>query len=263
MRDAMRNEVALARERLVGDRNLFSVSEMFHENSKIIEAAPRFAVSAESIAVAPDGFKRYLHAARVTLPKPQTSGKVPLIDAVLRRRSCRHYSGTPIGLGDLSDLLFLTAGTQDGDRRRCHPSAGGLYPLEFYVASSRVNDLKAGLYHYAPRAHELVLCREGDQIEAVGDATFVAEALMGAAAVVLITAVFGRSKIKYGERAYRFALIEAGHAAQNLCLASTALGFGSCPVGGFIDDKLSDILNVDGVEEAPLYATIVGSAAPG
>ena len=39
------------RQRLTGTRNLFSVSELFHENSKIVAAAPGLALSPESLAV--------------------------------------------------------------------------------------------------------------------------------------------------------------------------------------------------------------------
>ena len=68
--------------------------------------------------------------------------------------------------------------------------------------------------------------------------------------------MFGRSRIKYGERGYRFALPEAGHAMQNILPGATALGLGACPVGGFIDDRLHDLVDVDRVEEAVLYAAI-------
>ena len=40
-----------------------------------------------------------------------------------------------------------------------------------------------------------------------------------AAVTVVFAATFWRSRFKYGQRAYRFALLEAGHAAQNLLLA--------------------------------------------
>ena len=41
------------------------------------------------------------------------------------------------------------------------------------------------------------------------------ELLVPSAAVAMISAVFWRSRFKYGSRAYRFALLEAGHVAQN------------------------------------------------
>ena len=39
------------------------------------------------------------------------------------------------------------------------------------------------------------------------------ELLVPSAAVAMISAVFWRSRFKYGPRAYRFALLEAGHVA--------------------------------------------------
>jgi SagB-type dehydrogenase family enzyme len=260
MHNPMQVDVHEARRRLVGSRDLFSISELFHENSKITQAASRVAQSIESIAVAPHGFKRYRYAIGIALPAQRGDLPAPLWEAITDRRSCRLYAGTEIALQQLSDLVFLTNGTQDGGRRRCLPSAGGLYPLELYVAATRVEGLAPGLYHYDPRAHALMRILTGDYLKAIAEAVFIPEALEGAAAVVILTAMFGRSKIKYGERAYRFALLEAGHAMQNLCLAATALGLGSCPVGGFIDDRLNDLLNIDGVEEATLYAAILGAA---
>ena len=90
---------------------------------------------------------------------------------------------------------------------------------------------------------------------------FIEEALEKAGIVIVLTGVFGRSKIKYGERAYRFVLFEAGHAMQNICLTGTVFGLGTCPVGGFVDDNMNDLLNIDGIEEAALYAVTVGALA--
>jgi SagB-type dehydrogenase family enzyme len=53
-----------------------------------------------------------------------------------------------------------------------------------------------------------------------------------------------RTSCKYGDRGYRFGLIEAGHAAQNLALVGTALGIGITPVGGFADEPLRRLLGV-------------------
>ena len=76
-----------------------------------------------------------------------------------------------------------------------------------------------------------------------------------------ISGVFWRSRFKYGLRGYRFVLLEAGHAAQNLLLAATALGLASVPVGGFYDRELERLLQVDGVNESALYALSLGRPA--
>ena len=59
------------------------------------------------------------------------------------------------------------------------------------------------------------------------------QAVGAAAAVVVITAVEGRSLGKYGARAPRYIAFEAGAAAQNLALQAVALGLGAVVIGGF------------------------------
>ncbi len=261
MTDLSTDDLAGVRARLVGSRDLFSISELYHENSKITPSTCRFVQGAASMLAAPDGFKRYLHAPQVNLPAPGADRPCSLREAILGRRSCRAYSGGAIALGALADLVYYAAGTPDRGSRRCLPSAGGLYPLELYVAASHVDGLEPGLYHYDVRSHRLSQLSQGDCRSILLGAIFIEQAVEGAAAVLILSGVFGRSKIKYGERAYRFVLLEAGHAMQNVCLAATALGLGLCPVGGFIDDKINDLLDIDGIEEAALYAATVGAPA--
>jgi nitroreductase len=56
-------------------------------------------------------------------------------------------------------------------------------------------------------------------------------------------------------------LMEAGEAAQNLCLIATSMDLGACLLGGFNDDLLSSFLDIDGVDEAPLLPVLVGRPA--
>jgi SagB-type dehydrogenase family enzyme len=250
-------DAAEARSRLVGNRSLFSISELYHENSKITAGAPGIAQSAESVRVAPSGFKRYVFSPNTALPPPAAEAG-SILSAISSRRSCREYSGLPLTLQAMSTLLFHASGTPDGGYRRCLPSAGGLYPLELYAVATDVEGLASGLYHYDVRAHRLVQLHQGDLRADLAQAVFIEEAVQTASAVFVLTGVFGRSKIKYGERAYRFVLLEAGHAMQNICLTATVLGLGACPVGGFVDDKINDLLNVDGIDEAAVYAATIG-----
>ena len=73
--------------------------------------------------------------------------------------------------------------------------------------------------------------------------------------------MFWRSRFKYGARAYRFALMEAGHVGQNLLLAAAALGLDAVPLGGFYDRNVDAFLGVDGIYEASLYLVPVGYGA--
>ena len=76
---------------------------------------------------------------------------------------------------------------------------------------------------------------------------------------IVMSSVMQRVKFKYGERGYRFALLEAGHIAQNILLAATSEELGAVPIGGFFDDRLNDILGLDGLEEIVIYSVLVGN----
>ncbi len=246
---------------LVGARNSFSISELYHENSKIAPSGSRIVQSESALRAAANGFKRYRHALHINLPSvDQNEDQLSVFSAIVNRRSHREYSAKPLELKALSELAFYTCGMTRSDTniRRCFPSAGGLYPLELYVISGNVDELPQGVYHYNPCTHTFAQIKQGDSRPQIQRMTFVGDAVQTVGVVFVFTAMFGRSKIKYGERAYRFALLEAGHAMQNVCLAATAMGLGVCPVGGFVDDQMNDLLNVDGVEEAALYAAMIG-----
>jgi SagB-type dehydrogenase family enzyme len=82
-----------------------------------------------------------------------------------------------------------------------------------------------------------------------------------AAVVFAWAAVVDRAKQRYGERAYRYIYMDAGHAGQNLHLAATALGLGCCAIGAFFDDEVNAILGLDGLEETAVYLSVVGVPA--
>jgi SagB-type dehydrogenase family enzyme len=79
-------------------------------------------------------------------------------------------------------------------------------------------------------------------------------------ATVILTGMLGRTRIKYQERAYRFMLLEAGHTAENILLAAASLDLAATPVGGFIDDEVAAILDIDGVDEVVVELIPVGTA---
>jgi SagB-type dehydrogenase family enzyme len=82
--------------------------------------------------------------------------------------------------------------------------------------------------------------------------------LEGAACALLLLAVFGRTRFKYGLRGYRFSLLEAGHVVQNVVLAAAALGVRALPWGGFYDAQVDTVVDADGVEESVVYAVVLG-----
>ena len=78
------------------------------------------------------------------------------------------------------------------------------------------------------------------------------------AAVLAVSAVFDRTTKKYGRRGIQYVHLDAGHAAQNICLQATALGLGTVPIGAFHDDRVAKTLRLP-ADEVPLYLLPVGT----
>ena len=262
------------KRRLLGPEALqpsATLSELYHENTKLHPGLPLGFVGnefsdAESEAMVWVG-RRYRRLP--SIPVPGDAGRasaVSLRDAITTRRTQRAFDQAPLPFATLAELLSLTNGvtaqitTAGGFVRqlRAAPSAGALYPIEIYLGVRQVDGLAAGLYHFAPREAVLERLSDGDPTATLAGACHYHDSLRQAAVVVVLAAVLERTKRKYGERGYRYALIEAGHVAQNLCLVSTALGLGCMNVCGFYDDKLNDLFELDGVEETALYVAYVG-----
>jgi SagB-type dehydrogenase family enzyme len=125
-----------------------------------------------------------------------------------------------------------------------------------------VEGLDPGLYHHAVDRKGLELLRRGNLVEALCEATSDPAMMSRAAVVFVLTGVFARSHFKYGERGYRFALLEAGHICQNILLEATALQLGAVAVGGFIDQEINQLIDLDGVDEAAVYLIAAGRPAP-
>jgi SagB-type dehydrogenase family enzyme len=145
---------------------------------------------------------------------------------------------------------------------RVVPSGGALYPLEIFFYSKLTDGLKAGLYHYNPSKNHLRFLLPGDHTRRISEAMVQPEIGQNASLMVFLTAVFERSVFKYGDRGYRFILLEAGHVAQNINLVSNALDLGCVNIGGFFDREIDEFLDLDGVTFSTIYMIAVGKNRP-
>lgn len=194
----------------------------------------------------------------ITLPAPQFDGNVSLEKTLAERRSVREYADNPLALADLSQLLWAAQGITNLQGFRTAPSAGALYPLELYVVSGNVSGLPAGIYHYRPQQHDLMLTLAGDHRDNLAKAALGQRPIVDAAAVIVFTAQYQRTARKYGKRAQRYVHIEVGHAAQNLFLQATALKLAMVVIGGFNDAAVSRVIELPEAY-TPLYLLPVGS----
>jgi hypothetical protein len=135
-------------------------------------------------------------------------GRLDLFEAIRTRRSVRRYLRDPIPQETLEELLSAAISA---------PSAGNAQPWRFIVVRDQ------GL--------------KGKLVEAAYGQEFLAEAPV----VVVVCADLERARRAYKERGEKlYCLQDTAAAVENLLLAATAKGLGTCWVGAFDEGKVSE-----------------------
>lgn len=209
-------------------------------------------------------FKTYPRLNKIKLGTKDFNRKNSVSNLIKARRSNRNFTGKEINLEDLSYLLSNSAGinlienSNFDTSKRGYPSAGARYSLEIYPLILNCRGLKKGLYHYNVKENLLELLLEKDLRKWLQDALGGEKWPIKASVIFIITSVLRRTTIKYGDRGYRYSLIEAGHLAQNLHLLAMELEFGSCAIGGYLDSKFDELLDISLQKEFTLYLVAIG-----
>ncbi len=188
----------------------------------------------------------------IRLPRPRTDGVMSLAEALQRRRSVREFSGKPLSLEQVSQLCWAAQGVTDEPQGyRTAPSAGALFPVHVYVVDPK------GVYRYEPAGHVLRPALTGDVRGKLRAATLDQPCVGEAPLCLVLTIDVARTATKYGRRAERYCLLEAGHIAQNVLLQATALGLAGVPVGAFEDRRVASVLALPD-RFRPVYLLPVG-----
>ncbi len=211
----------------------------------------------------PSRAKPYPSALRLRLPRAVFEGGANLAEAVRRFAPAEGVEETPISVKTLGRLLHLTNGitAPGGLPLRAAPSAGALYAGEVYVVAQNVEGLWAGVYSYHVPTHTLLRLASGSLAPRVAGAVERPATIASAPAFVLLTNVFLRYAHRYGDRAYRYALIDTGHLGENLRLAAAAEELGVASPLRFRDDVLNEMLGLDGRDEAVCALHAIGTPA--
>ena len=205
-------------------------------------------------------------AVRIELTPPGRWQGVPDVElrtAIGRRESRRRYTPQPLTLDELSFLLWATQGVRqrldEGTALRTVPSAGARHALETYLCVFRVEGLDRGFYRYLPLEHQLLFeFTEPHAERRITEATLGQSFVAGGAVVFVWTAVPYRMEWRYGSAAHKVIAMDAGHVCQNLYLACEAIGAGTCAVGAYHQQRIDELLRVDGDEEFTVYLAPVG-----
>ena len=184
----------------------------------------------------------------VTLPPPQTTGTVSLMQALHRRRSTREFLSRPLAPDVLSTLLWSAFGVnRPNSGGRTAPSAHNWQEIEIFVA------LPDGTYRYDASEHVLRLVAASDLRAATGVQEFVATAPVN----LVYVADFGKMGDASAEDRTFYASADAGFVAQNVYLYCATAEL-ACVVRGLVDRrKLAPALRLR-IDQRIVLAQTVG-----
>ncbi|MFT7642608.1 MAG: SagB-type dehydrogenase family enzyme [Pirellulaceae bacterium] len=207
----------------------------------------------------------YADKAQVELPSVSRWTRGNRLRQILeKRRSRRIFSATQsITLKQWSELLWFGCGVSERataerpQSLRTWPAAGALYSVEVFPVVMRASELAAAIYHYDAEDHRLEVVERLSESQSIRDLIVCDFDLSQLESFVFLSVNIKRVAEKYGERGYRFALLEGGHVAQNILLMCEDLNLAAVPLGGFLDNAVATRLGLP-TGHSPIYAIGVG-----
>jgi nitroreductase len=163
-------------------------------------------------------------APKIALPAPVTTGGMPLMEAIAKRRSMREFSREELPLPMLANLLWAANGINRPEHGRTSPSAMNAQEIDIYVA------LAGGAYLYDAAANALQLVAGSDVRRVTGYQDFVDEAPLD----LVYVADHGRMKLVPVSSRESFASAAAGAITQNVYLFAAGNGL-STVIRAWID----------------------------
>ena len=223
-----------------------NINTILHYHNTTKHSPSRYARSLGYMdwATQPNPFREYKGSQKLLLPLALNYPTPPymLLDTDL--------PDAPLCKESLSQLLQFSMGiaaykTTGSDQWavRCNASSGNLHPTESYIVLPPVQDLPhshVGIYHYAPKNHELeLLCDiQSDFFQTLPKGSM----LLG------LSSIAWREVWKYGERAFRYVHLDAGHALQSVVVAAKLLGWKATRITNLHDTQLDTLFGLDQTE---------------
>ncbi len=192
-----------------------------------------------------------LLAQDITLPAPQKTGGMPVLDALAKRSTARSFDSKPLSNQQLSTLLWASFGINRPDGKRTAPSANNKQATDIYVL------LPTGAYSYDATANKLNQILAEDIRKLGGTQAFVTNAP--------VTLVFVADLAKMGnasEEAKRnTANVNVGYISENAYLYCASEGLVTGARGSVERKALSPKLNLR-PDQAIILAQSVGYPKP-
>ena len=184
-------------------------------------------------------------ANEIKLLPPETSGGMPLMEALQKRHSSRNFGSKMITDQELSNLLWAGFGiSRKESGKRTAPTANDTRAMDIYVA------MQTGTYIYDAESHSLKIVTETDLRAKTGKQEFV-----GVAPINLIY-VSDYSKLKEGSDKDMYSGAHAGFIGENVYLYCSSAKLATV-IRAWVDkEPLSKELKLNGNQKIVLVQTV-------
>lgn len=154
------------------------------------------------------------------------------IDSSSHRKSIRDFSNEPVSLKEVNFIIQNLLGKNRSLQHRSYASAGACFPNEIFLNIRNCKEIEPGFYYL--NISEMTL----EYISKDNTELTLENHESRSALTFVIIGFFARVCYKYGNRGYRFALIEAGAMAHIIETCAGIAGLGAVSSGGYVDEAI-------------------------
>ncbi|MBU4024699.1 nitroreductase family protein, partial [bacterium] len=222
------------------DKNLQTIFK-YHEETKHSHKKYARSLGYMDWANQPNPYRNYNGADEVLLPLA-TEHTTPPYHLIFEKS----LPSAPLLINSISQFMQFSMGLaaikSDGQNEwalRCNASSGNLHPSEAYLILPPLNGIceQTSISHYAPKNHSLEILKSYD--------CSIWKTLPEGSFFVALSSILYREIWKYGERAFRYTQLDAGHAAQALHISAKTLGWKYQHINAINDEDLSKLFGFD------------------
>lgn len=198
-----------------------------------------------------------------------------------QRKSIRKYNDIPVSyekLGDFLKLFYSITGEEEITLRndekvtrkiRNIASGGGMYSGEIYIVNNKIEEIPKGMYRYNIYNSELELIRNFDEnpeyFKAFDKAMLISSNPKGSidhentSFYIFYTSIINKHSFKYQDFGTLLSFIEIGELVHSAYLTASTLNLGCCAFGGFLNNRIHDLLDLKNPLHLPLMCMSVGN----
>ncbi len=184
--------------------------------------------------------------AQVALPKPQTTGGKPLMQALNERKTSREFSPERLPQQMLSNLLWAAWGVNRSDGRRTAPSASNRQEIEIYAV------MADGVFLYDAQAHALKQVLKEDLRAVTGSQDWVAKAPLN----LVYVADYAKMGTGTEDNKRANSNVDTGFISQNVYLYCASEGLATVARGGVNREEIQKALKLRPEQRVVLAQTV-------